>query len=515
MRTIRRISRPLNKGKWEAVNDLARRSAAEKQSHLTGFTDAQFAASPKKERTRRDVLVKAGYVNPHGLQARQWKAAEKDAYETVDRQWAALAEAVRPLVGQHTSWSEAARHYAFWLLKDARRLAALVSGRAPVPTHFTVMPAEQKQVRNYLRRVVRRKRGAHPTAKTARSFALDANMYTVFEQVDGAQFISVMSLTPRQRIVVPLTGTTPILGNVRLVLDFERQRVEVHYTAEVKTPTPLSGEPCGLDAGISEVFTDEQGTRYAPEFGEVIRRASDEICDRGRKRNKLFQLAKKAEAKGDPAKARRIRKFNLGRKKLRARQRRQRAEMERLINTAIRQVARERQPQTITTEKLDLRGKAQSKKISRRVSQWTRNILKERTEFLASVEGFHRQQVNPAYTSQTCPNETCGFVHAGNRRGDTFQCLHCGHADVADRVAAHNLKARLFDSEITLYTPRARVKEILLARFNARLEREGRSITNPTVSGRTPGTHCKASQPESETPTAIGFGQENGGAKCV
>jgi len=237
-----------------------------------------------------------------------------------------------------------------------------------------------------------------------------------------------------------------------------------------------------LDAGISEVFTDEQGTRYVPEFGEVIRRASDEIFNKGRQRNKLHQLAKKAETKGDRAKAKRIHQFNLGRKKQIARQRRQRAEMERLINTAIRQVARKRQPKTVVTEKLDIRGKAQSKKISRRVSQWTRNILKERTEFLASVEGFHRQQVNPAYTSQTCP--ACGFVHKANRQGDTFQCLYCGHANVADRVAATNLKARLFDSEITLWTPKERVKKILLDRFNARLERDGCSI--PTVSGRTP-----------------------------
>ena len=195
-------------------------------------------------------------------------------------------------------------------------------------------------------------------------------------------------------------------------------------------------------------------------------------------------MAKKAETKGDPAKARRIRKFNLGRKKQIARQRRQRAEMERLINTAIRQVARQRQPKTVATEKLDIRGKAQSKKISRRVSQWTRSILKERTEFLASVEGFHRQQVNPAYTSQTCP--TCGLVHKDNRHGDAFQCLNCGHVNVADRVAAINLKARLFDSEITLWTPKERVKKILLDRFNARLERGGCSMTTPTVSGRTP-----------------------------
>jgi hypothetical protein len=70
--------------------------------------------------------------------------------------------------------------------------------------------------------------------------------------------------------------------------------------------------------------------------------------------------------------------------------------------------------------------------------------------------------------SQTCP--ICGYVHRGNRRGDAFQCLHCGHADDADRVAAHNLKARYGDAQIFLWTPKGRVKAILLDRFRARLE---------------------------------------------
>ncbi|MBN1889297.1 MAG: transposase, partial [Thermoflexales bacterium] len=104
----------------------------------------------------------------------------------------------------------------------------------------------------------------------------------------------------------------------------------------------------------------------------------------------------------------------------------------------------------------------------RQVSLWTRGMLKERVEFKASAGGSSREQVNPAYSSQMCP--ICGFVHKDNRRGDAFQCLHCGHADDADRVAAHNLKARRADPEIHLWTPKERVKAILLGRFNARLE---------------------------------------------
>jgi len=47
---------------------------------------------------------------------------------------------------------------------------------------------------------------------------------------------------------------------------------------------------------------------------------------------------------------------------------------------------------------------------------------------------------NPAYTSQTCP--VCGLVDAGNRDGDVFLCLNCGHHDHSDLVAGTNILNR-------------------------------------------------------------------------
>jgi len=514
MRTIRRVSLPLNQGKWEALREMARCYRGEKNEHLRYYhKDARFAADDS-DRPHRDELVRVGYACSHKLQGRMWKMALKDGYETVERQWASLAKDLKPLIARHEQWSESAKHYAYWLIYTPRRMAELTSGCAPVPLKFSVPEHEQRQVRNYLRRVIRRKRGARPVAKAARSMAFDADMYTLFVE-NGRQYIALMSQKPRQRIVVPLTGNTPIVGNLRVVLDAERQRVEIHYTAEVKVGAPLTGEPCGLDAGVTEVFTDEQNNRYGPDFGKVLAGASDVVLRKSKARGKLWALVRQAEAQGDYAKAARIRKFNLGYQKMDAQRRRTRTEIERQINTAFRQVLRKRQPSCSFTERLDIRGKAKSKHLARLVSQWARGTLKDRTEFLASAGGSRREQVNPAYSSQLCPIPTCGFVHQDNRRGDAFQCLQCGHRDDADRVAATNLKARAFDPDIRLWTPKARVKEILLARFYARLERGDSSIVVPTVSGRTPGargetSHC---QPESETPAAIGFGRENGGAK--
>jgi hypothetical protein len=53
--------------------------------------------------------------------------------------------------------------------------------------------------------------------------------------------------------------------------------------------------------------------------------------------------------------------------------------------------------------------------------------------------GGELQFVNPAYTSQTCPEY--GVVDATSRRSQSeFVCTACGHADHADVVGARNEK---------------------------------------------------------------------------
>jgi putative transposase len=493
MRTIKRISYPLNQNKYAAIREIASAYAREKQEHLPDYQDDALFGRHRNERTLRDQLVRAGYRSPHGVSARMWKLAQKDAYETVKKQWAALAEKIRPLVTAHRSgsglgdvnWTDDQMRYAYWLLSDVRRLAQLVGGEAVIPKHFKIEAGQRKVVRNYLRRVVGRQRGEPPCVKLERALTLDANMYDIKVSTAGTQILAITSLIPRQRIRIPLTGQTVIRGNIQIVLDDDKQRVEVHYTAEIK-PTkrqpaanshsilsPLE-QPNGhkeettevvvaVDAGLSEVFTDEAGNRYGTGLGRLIYEESSRILVKNRRRNKLYQLAEKHSRAGRHQKARNIRRFNLGQKKQKSQRRRNQIELERQINTALNQLFRQRQPTILVTEKLDLRGKAKSKKMSRQVSLWPRGILQERTDFKASATGCCREQVNPAYTSQMCPY--CGFVNGKNRNGDRFKCLNCGHEQGADRVAAMNLKARRTDPDITLWTPKERVKIILLDRF--------------------------------------------------
>jgi IS605 OrfB family transposase len=392
------------------------------------------------------------------------------------------------------TWTENEMHYAYWMCFTGKRLAELMAGNAPEPEHFKLSRAEKKRVRNYLRRIIRRKRGDRPVARTARSFALDANMYSIVEKPGSdrdkknTQFLTIMGLEPRKRLVIPLTGYSHFAGNIRIVLDFQKQRVEVHTINEM-IEEYFQGETIALDAGISEVFTDEKGNQYEPAFGKTLGVISTQLNKTGKARNKAHALRKTSSKH----KAHRIRKYNLGKQKKQKRTRKARERIRQQISCAIRQVVKTRKPGLIVTENLDIRGKSKSKELSRRVTIWMRSSLKERLGFLALVEGFHQQQVNPAYTSQMCP--TCLFVDKGNRAGDIFKCLNCGYSDHADRVAANNLLARRNDPEITIYTPKSVVWSILQKRFIASLE----TPVGGTVSGRT-GVESKLHQSETPVP---------------
>jgi putative transposase len=471
-RCVRRQSVRLNRGNADELGSIISLYAKEKDAHLKALTPAVFAGTPN-DRAYRDQLVARNYKSPYGLQARMWKMAVKDAYETMVKYWASIAEGIRPLVYRKRNWTDAMRHYAFWLLVDPKRVAALYARATPIPTKFEISKAERSAVVKIIAREVRKRVVRLPRVQKARSMALDADMYTVTVSATGRQQIAVMGFTPRKRIMIPLLGAGSISGNIRVVMEPGARACEVHTVFELKvaSESPAGSESpadndAAVDIGQSEVFTDDHGKRYGKQFGEFLARASKIDLDKGRKRGKLHAVRKKALARGDKAKARRIKTNNLGYKKLDNRRRKHQAECARLVNTAYNQFLRHRKPRRFAQERLDFRGKGKSKEMSRRTVEMRNTIINERSHFKASAAGSCRERINPAYSSQLCPR--CGYVHPKNRNGDKFVCLFCGWVGHSDWVGAHNLRNRMDDPEISLWMPKDQVRTILLNRFSQR-----------------------------------------------
>src|SRR5262245_34082905 len=225
---------------------------------------------------------------------------------------------------------------------------------------------------------------ARPSVKIARSFALDSTLYAVVQTLSG-QGLAISSLEKGKRIYIPLQGEGEISGNIRIVLVPELRKVEAHVSSEVKVRVNASEKVIAADAGLTEVFVDDEGNYYGKELGDTLKKATGRLNEKGKKRNKLQALAKKYDEQGKQVKARNIRRRNLGHKKSQESKRRAKITITNQINRAINELIKRREPKVNVTEKLDIRGKAKSREISRRVSYWHRSRLKERFEFKASA----------------------------------------------------------------------------------------------------------------------------------
>ena len=81
-----------------------------------------------------------------------------------------------------------------------------------------------------------------------------------------------------------------------------------------------------------------------------------------------------------------------------------------------------------------------NKNMRRSIGAWAYRYWLRRVELACQMNRVHFRTAPPQYTSQTCP--CCGHIDRGNRSGQAFLCLKCGHADNADVNASRNILDR-------------------------------------------------------------------------
>jgi len=84
------------------------------------------------------------------------------------------------------------------------------------------------------------------------------------------------------------------------------------------------------------------------------------------------------------------------------------------------------------------KNKKRSRDFRRSVAPWTARRVKARVAQRCEENRVLLVTVAPAYTSRACPQ--CGCRDTGNRNGESFKCIGCGHAADADFVGALNVK---------------------------------------------------------------------------
>ncbi len=110
------------------------------------------------------------------------------------------------------------------------------------------------------------------------------------------------------------------------------------------------------------------------------------------------------------------------------------------INRVLNRLVETHAPSELALEKLDFSSPALSRRMNRLVSNCGRSVIKAKLVDLSERFGITSDEVDPAYTSQTC--SSCGHAHRSNRSGDVFRCRRCGLYLHADVNAARNIRQR-------------------------------------------------------------------------
>ncbi len=466
MRTRRRLSRPLNKRKAILLRELMEAYAKQKDSYLVELAKtANWYIWQSSWKVKRAFGRKFSH---HTLPVHIENECLFDAIYTMIS-WLEIAKkrsSWKSQVFKHTQ-SEEVRIKYFKLFKQYGKLAKVLSGEHRDAWLFHL-------VVNSLKRP--------PRINQRRITVLDGQSYRVFVE-GGKQYVSVTTLHHRQRVVIPLLGNTEIRGNIWLVDNYGR--FEIHTASKVKVSrTKHLIKDIALDAGTTEVFTDQYNQRHGKDFGRLLAKVEEVYTEKGRRRSKIRTTAEKIagtieDEKDRSAYLKKVRRNNLGKKKQIQFRIRSQAAMATVINHALNQVLDQRPENVIMEDLSQMSGRAKNKKLSRRVTLWMRGTLHKRADFKITVGGSRLQAVASAYTSQECSH--CGFTAKKNRKGDRFRCKLCGTVDTADGNAAKVILKRFYDPEIKLWMSKFQIKRILDRR-------------NAEITGAVPDAGCEVNE---------------------
>ena len=401
----------------------------------------KFSSNPKKlnDREIRDQWLNAKNNETNfypkiidQIPARLWKETLRDTIGTINAYFeAGFKEAIKTLYRKH--------------------------GKTKAKELIKILKTDYKSNKE-LHRLIR-KTIPKGYSKADNIICLDEGCYT-FEQ----DILLVTGLRKRKMLSILLTTKYRPKGNFKIILKEDNKcELRVNFKNPSKVQIEKPHEAIGVDKGYTEVFTDSTGERHGNNFGKLLTAKSDFLKEKYKNRNKLYAIMKKANEKGDKKKANNIKKNNLGNKKLNRQKEKANIELKEIIYKAAKTLAQK--AKIIAIEDLTFKTKSTKfKNVNRRLSSWIKSTIDEAISKYCFIYGTKLVYVNAAYTSQGDSRYDCALV--GKRIGNSF----IGFDEVvldADINAALNILARLYDQEISLYTPPEKVKEILIKRANA------------------------------------------------
>jgi putative transposase len=478
MKTVKQYSKPLNR-----ITQIEFESKAIQTSKLMNWVYTQFNGvksyyliQTSRPTYLRDNVLGKDVCSRFNLQTRSTSNAIRDAIANLKTVWTNIFNEIREKVNyriHNCFMNDQESHYVRTVLKYAELSHCILNNwkfenfpyKSEKRKKFILsLPGikpdktvNKKKLDSWIRREIRKLKIV-PKIKNSRQFPVE-------RYSRKSHRLSVEGLNPGKTPKIFLTDSRPLKPS-RIVL--KGNKVEVHCNCKIKAnKSPTTTNEVGVDKGYRNLLATSSENLYGKGFGDIISRQVDKQVNKGRKRNKLRDLAEKRENQGRLETAENIRKHNLGSKKFLKRKGREDETIKNLINSSLNQFFKTEKPTSLVYENLTNLEQRKDNKYSRKtrnkLNKWRKGYLQERLTFKSIQNGCGQTAVNPAYTSQEC--SICGRL--GSRQGDTFTCK-CTREQHADINASKNILARKYDSEIGLYTPYKKVKEILLARIDSK-----------------------------------------------
>jgi putative transposase len=189
----------------------------------------------------------------------------------------------------------------------------------------------------------------------------------------------------------------------------------VQFSFEIVTQPKLTGMKCiGIDTGINALASLNNGKQYGTDIKGCIERVK-----RCKQNSKGQGVARRA--------------------------------LKQRIDEIAKEIIVTESPDLIVVERLKNMGKKSkakrllAKNIRRSIGTWNWKYWLNRLEAQCEINRVSFRSVAPYYTSTTCP--VCGQSDRGNRNGEVFLCLSCGHTDNADINAGKNILNRFLTGQ--------------------------------------------------------------------
>ncbi len=238
-------------------------------------------------------------------------------------------------------------------------------------------------------------------------------------------------------------------------------------------------EVMALDFGLSTLIATDEGDQLGRDWLKALRRYDHRITG-------IVRHVQRSG--GKPRESRRYREAIAALRGF------IRTEVGRVLNALVAA----KRPAALVLERLDFQNPALSRRLNRLIQNCGRSVIRAKLADLHDRFGIEAEEVNPAYTSQTC--SVCGYVDKNNRPSQArFRCLWCGMEMHADCNAARNIGRRRASPIGSVFQRKDAVLSEVVRAFT---ERDG---SGPCARAE-PGRGAAPPTRERRTPTSVGHG---------